>query len=924
MKIGDVTIRQVRALRGPNLYAHFPVLIATIDIGEYDELPSNELEGFTQRLCAWLPGLEEHECSLGHRRGFLERLERGTYLPHITEHVCLELQLLMGFNVTYGRARGTGEHGVYSVVIAYKEEEPAREALISALRMVLAAMHNEPMDVTAEIERLRNLADEYKLGPSAGAIVSAARKRDIPIIRLAEKRGLVQLGYGIYQKRIAASETSSTSAIAVDICQEKPLTNRLLRSVGIPVPDGQLVSSADDAWLTALEVGLPVVVKPDAGNQGKGVSVNLTSEAEIRKAYEIAKAFGNVLIERYVLGDDHRLLVVDGKLVAAARRDPAMVIGDGIHTIEELVEIVNQDPRRREGHGSSLTTIVFNDACDLVLQSQNKTRKCIPIPGEKVRLRANCNLSTGGTATDVTDQVHPSNARIAELAAQFLGLDVAGIDILCADISRPLAEQGGAIVEVNAAPGLRMHIDPAAGLPRDVGAPIVEMLYPDGAPSRIPIVSVTGTNGKTTVSRLIAHMYETAKWCVGLTLTEGTFINGEKILSGDCAGPRSAQAVLMHPHVEVAVLETARGGILREGLAFDYCTVGVVTNVSEDHLGLGGIHTIEELAKVKQIVIESVHKTGSAILNADDPLVAEMAAATDARVVYFSTNARNPVIQAHLAEGESAVILESGMIVLAQGEERVDLVELDRIGFTMSGKIRFQVQNALAAVSASWAAGLNPAMIVRALTTFKADVVTVPGRFNVQDIHGVEVIFDYGHNPAAIQALGDAVGVLGNKRTVMVIGLPGDRRDSDIMNSVRATTCFVDAYVLHDHNDLRERQQDEIPSVMQQVILPGTPIHIAGDQLSGIDMAWRQLRVGDRLVIIADEVEKTIEHMRHLGHPGKQSENISADFESEFEKAFAELRPRLSGTQVGYDGLIEEFSPVRPGRTGWGFSRRAS
>jgi cyanophycin synthetase len=925
MKIGDITIRNIRVLRGPNLYAHFPVLQATLEIGEYEDRPSDEFDGFVQRLCTWLPGLEEHECSVGRKSGFIERLNRGTYLPHIVEHVCLELQTLMGFNVSFGRARGTGERGVYNVVVAYKEEQPAREAFYSAVRVVLAGMNSESIDMTAEIERLRNIADEHKLGPSAGAIVSAARRRGIPITRLAERRGLVQLGYGVYQKRIAASETSGTSAIAVDICQEKPLTNRLLRSVGIPVPEGRNVESADEAWKAAEEIGLPVVVKPDACNQGKGVSVNLTSEADIRRAFEIASQFGDVLVERFVLGEDHRLLIVDGKLVAASRRDPAMVIGDGKHTIAELIEITNQDPRRRAGHSSSMTRITVDDACSLVLQCQKLNLSSIPKAGQKVKLRTNCNLSTGGTATDVTDQVHPSNARVAELAAQFLGLDVAGIDILCADISRPLAEQAGAIVEVNAAPGLRMHIDPAVGTPRDVGIPIVEMLYPKDAPSRIPIIAVTGTNGKTTVSRLIAHMYETAKWCVGLTLTEGTYINSERILSGDCAGPRSAQAVLLHPHVEVAVLETARGGILREGLAFDYCSVGVVTNVSEDHIGMGGVNTVEDLARVKQVVIESVHRTGSAILNADDPLVAEMAAATDAKVVYFSTNPQNPVIISHLSEGESAIILEDGNIVLAHGSSRVDLVELERVSFTYSGKIRFQVQNALAAVAAAWSAGLNPAMIVRALTTFKSDTATVPGRFNVQDIHGVEVIFDYGHNPAAIAAMMDAVSTMGNKRTVMVIGLPGDRRDKDIKASISATKGVVDAYVLHDLSDRRERPINEVPEVMREAIEPGTPAFIAEDQMKGIDIAWRQLRVGDRLIVIADEVDKTVEHLQSLGRPGRSDGALGEEFESEFERAFEKVRPRLSGTQVNAGGNIEEMTPLHPGRngSGWGYSRRA-
>lgn len=922
MNIGDVIIRQMRALRGPNLYAHMPVLQVTMEVGQYDDMPSNEIEGFNERLMSWFPGLVEHECSLGRRGGFNERLVRGTYLPHIAEHICIELQNLMGFKVSFGKARGTGEDGVYNVIVAYKEEEPAREAFISAVRIVLAAMKNEFIGIASEVERLHGLADEYRYGPSAEAIVAAARRRSIPVTRLAERRGLVQLGYGVYQKRISASETSRTSAIAVDICQEKPLTNRLLRSVGVPVPDGQTVHSADEAWLAAKSIGLPVVIKPEDGNQGKGVSVNLASEESIRKAYEIAAQFSDVLVESYLIGDDHRLLVVDGKLVAAARREPATVIGDGERCVKDLVAMVNADPRRREGHSSSLTRITLDDSAMLVLNEQGLTCDCVPKRGQKVRLRTNCNLSTGGTATDVTDQVHSANARIAELAAQFLGLDVAGIDVLCTDISRPISEQGGGIVEVNAAPGLRMHIQPAAGLSRDVGIPIVEMLYPKDAPSRIPIIAVTGTNGKTTVSRLIAHMYETAHWVVGLTLTEGTFINGEKILSGDCAGPRSAQAVLLHPHVEVAVLETARGGILREGLAFDYCAVGVVTNVSEDHLGMGGVHTIEDLAKVKQVVIEAVHDQGSAVLNADDPLVAEMAAATHSKVVYFSINPKSHVISAHLGEGESAVIVEDGMIVLAQGELRTDLVELSRIGFTANGKIKFQIQNALAATAAAWSAGLNPAMIVRALTTFKSDAATIPARFNVHDIHGVEVVIDYGHNTAALVALGEALHSLGDRRTVMVIGLPGDRRDDDIRRSIHATHSYVDAYVLHDLTDRREREPNVVAGIMSKEIPPGVPQVIAASQVEAIDVAWRQVRPGDRVVIIVDDVARALDHLQMLEQPGKGSKRTSHEFEADFEKAFAGVQQRsITNGNTRPAELLTR--PGGNGRAGWGYSRTA-
>jgi cyanophycin synthetase len=869
-----VTVRRVQALRGPNLYAYKTVLRVELDIGPLETRPSNSFPGFVERLTSWLPGLHVHECSIGRPGGFVERLRRGTYLAHITEHVTIALQNEMGFDVAYGRARGTGETGVYTVVVAYEEEEPAREAFKTALEMTLAAMFDEPYDAPAALERLREMADEYRMGPSTRAIVNAARRRKIPVRRLTPTGSLVQLGYGIHQKRILASQTSDTSALAVEICQEKPLTNRVLRNVGISVPEGRTVRSADEAWEVAQDLGLPVILKPEAGNQGKGVMVNLRSEAEVRAAYEVASQYrGDVLVERHIEGDDFRLLVVNGKMVAAARRDPAQVIGDGRRTVAQLVEVANQDPRRRPGHSSSLTRIRLDDAARVVLAQQGLTEKSIPAQGQTVKLRQNCNLSTGGTATDVTDEVHPSNARMAELAAQVLNLDVAGIDLLCKDIRRPVVEQGGAIVEVNAAPGLRMHLQPTNGIPRDVGVPIVESLYPDGAPSRIPLIAVTGTNGKTTVTRLVAHMFETAHQRVGMTSTDGTYIRGERILEGDCSGPRSAQAVLLHPRVEVAVLEVARGGILREGLGFDWCSVGIVTNISPDHLGLGGINTLEQLARVKQVVIESVAEDGSAVLNADDPLVAEMAAASKGQVVYFSRRPDNPILQAHLAQGGSGVFVENGFIVTARGERRQLLVELERITFTAGGALRFQLENALAATAAAWAQGLNPALIVRALTTFRSDHRMAPGRFNVLGLAGRQVILDYGHNVGAMRAIAEALPRDSSRRTLMVIGLPGDRRDEDILATVQETLPFVDEYVLHDLKDLRERAALEVPRLMRSCLAPGTPYHFATDGREGILRGFQLSRPGDRLIIIADIVEEALEVLESLA-------DVEADEES--------------------------------------------
>jgi cyanophycin synthetase len=859
----------VRALRQHNRYAYMPVLHAKIELGPYAEASSDTFPGFVDRLRAWLPGIDQHECSLKRPGGFVERLRRGTYLPHIAEHVCLELQNRMGFPVAFGRARGTGVPGRYQVLVEYKEEEPARAALDTALELTLAAMHDEPFDVPGEIERLLGIADEYRLGPSTAAIVQAARRWGIPVIRLQPKGSLVQLGYGTYQKRILASETSGTSAIAVDLCQEKPLTNRMLRAVGVPVPEGRTADSADEAAEAATSIGFPVVVKPHAGNQGKGVTVGLMTEADVRDAYDVAASFDSrVLVEQQIEGQDFRLLVVAGKMIAAARRDPPQVVGDGVLTVEALVAQVNADPLRRPGHSNPLTQIRLDDAALLVLRMQGLDLESIPARDQVVRLRRNGNLSTGGTAEDVTDQVHPKNARVAELAAQILNLDVAGIDVLCHDIARPLPDQGGAIVEVNAAPGLRMHLHPTRGIARPVGKDIVRMLYPEGEATRIPIVAITGTNGKTTVTRLVAHIYRAARWKVGMTNTDGIYIDDERIVSGDSSGPRSAQAVLLHPQVDVAVLETARGGILREGLGYDGCDIGVVTNVAADHLGIGGIDTIEELARVKQVVIDAVRDEGTAVLNADDPHVAAMAADTKAKIVYFGMDPNGPVIAAHVAEGGRAVTVEDGAIVMRSGPVSVDLVELERVPFTAGGRIRFQVANALAAAAVGWAAGHNPAIVARALTTFRTDSITVPGRFNVLEIQGVQIVLDYGHNRAAMEALGQALDALGHRRTVMVLGLPGDRRNEDLLETFRATFEFADAYVIHDLADLRERAPGEVPELLRTVCPPSAPLEVAADQREAIQRAWAHVGPGERLLVIADTVDSALEYLQSLPKDG--------------------------------------------------------
>jgi cyanophycin synthetase len=850
MDTQGITVRSIRVLRGPNVYAYLPVLQILLDIGSYEDRPNHSFPGFVDRLIQWLPDLQNHRCSFMRPGGFIQTPQHGTFLPHICEHVTLVLQTLMGFDVTFGRVRGTRDRGVYNVVIAYKEEEPGKAAFDTALRLTLAAMHNKPFDLPAELERLLTLADAYRLDPSTAAIIKAACARHIPILRLTPTGSLVQLGYGLYQKRICASETSHTSEIAVGICRERSLTHSMLRAVGVPVPDGCLVRSADEAWQAAQAIGLPVVLKPAVGNQGKGVSINLSSEADIRTAYAIAARYpGGALVEEYIAGRDFRLLVVNEEMIAAARRDPARIVGDGQHTV---------------------------------------------LP------RENCTVFTDGTSTDVTDDVHPSNAQLARLAAQILGLDIAGVDVVCRDIQRPLREQGGAIIGVTAAPELQMHLHPTQGQSRDVRVPIVEMLYPHNSPSRIPIIAVTGTNGKTTVTRLISHMYETARWVVGMTCTDGTYIGKERIMTGDCSDSRSARAVLLHPRVEAAVLETACGGILREGLAFDGCSVGVVTNVSADHLGLDGIDTLEELAQVKRVVVEAIHRDGAAVLNAEDPLVAEMAVATGACVIYFSRSPEHHIMAAHLAEDGWGVFVEAGMIVLAQGRFRVELLEVERVPLTAGGIIRFQVLNVLAATAAAWAAGLNPAMIARALTTFKTDHRMMPGRFNVQELDGVQVILDYGRNAAALKALGEALEVLGKRRTIMAIGLPGDRRDYDLIAAIEATIPFVNEYVLYDFEGLWGRATGEIPRLLHSRLPVHAPCEYAPDRREAILRAWKRARPGDRLIIIPDNVDEAVQTLPTLTHIPSVADNASC------------LTPMMSGpVELRTSPTVDTSLPAR-------------
>ncbi|MFL5733488.1 MAG: cyanophycin synthetase [Chloroflexia bacterium] len=878
--MNEIKIKRTKVLTGANIWAYRPVLEILADIGKYEQLPSNKLPGFTERLVEAIPTLWEHRCSEGRPGGFLERLRIGTYMGHIVEHVILELQSLAGMDVGFGRTRQTEHYGEYRIVVDYKDPEAAKMCAYLAVEIAEKLAEGLPLDLNLaeRIDEIREVAEDNVLGPSTQAMVDAARKRRIPWFRLSQG-SLVQLGHGAYAKRIQASETSATANIGVEIASDKELTKELLGKVGVPVPEGDVVRDADDAWEVARRIDGPVVLKPYDGNQGKAVSVNLTTEEQVRTAFELAREFSRrVIVERYLPGKDFRLLVVGGGLVAAAERCPAQVVGDGRHNVGDLVKMVNEDPRRGQGHGSALTRIRLDAAAELTLGKQDLTLESVPPAGQVVFLRDNSNLSTGGTATDVTDEVHPDNAAMAVLAAQTIGLDIAGVDVVCENIKRPLHEQGGGVVEVNAAPGLRMHVYPSEGKSRPVGEAIISMLFPPDAQTRVPLIAITGTNGKTTVTRMVGHVYATMRKYVGMTTTDGIYFDGIRRVKGDCSGPRSAEAVLQHPRVEVAVLETARGGILRSGLAWDESTVSVLLNVANDHLGLEGIETPERLARVKRVVIESVSRNGYGVLNADDPIVADMKEDCPGQVIYFGLDQGNPALSGHLASGGMAAFLRNGEMVLARGSEETVLMRAADIPATYDGSITFQVQNALAAAAACWGAGALLDAIRLGLRTFQTDEKMTPGRFNVFNVGRARVVVDYGHNPHAVRAIQTAVAHMAPRRTIGVVAAPGDRRDVDIQELAAVAAHTFDWIIVREDEDPRGREPGEVAHLIADTIArtrPSLPMTIIPDEGEAVAQALEMARDGDLVVIFVDRVEESIEQVKEAARMLAQEESGS-------------------------------------------------
>ena len=847
-------VSRIRALRGPNLWTRHTAVEALVRC-EGDELDLSSRPEFETHLRHLFPGL-----------GQLTPTDRKSPLSmaHAIEATTLHLQIQAGCPVTFSRTTATNEKGVYQVAVEYTEEEVGCLAIKLARDLCSAASHAGEFDVEVAIDQLRGLDEDIRLGPSTGSIVNAAIARGIPFRRLTEG-SLVQLGWGSKQRRIQAAEIDATSAIAESIAQDKELTKKLLHAAGVPVPLGRPVISAEDAWAAAQEIGLPVVVKPRDGNQGKGISVNIATKEGVMTAYKTAKSFrDDVLVERYLPGSDFRLLVVGNKLVAASRRDPPLVIGNGKNTVRELVEIVNSDPRRGEGHATSLTKIRLDDIAKNRLKEQGLEENSVPAKGTRVILRNNANLSTGGTATDVTDDVHQEVAARAIAAAQMVGLDICGVDVVCESVLHPMEEQSGGVVEVNAAPGLRMHLSPSFGKGRDVGEAVIATMFPNGEDGRVPVIAVTGTNGKTTTVRLTSHLLRTHGLRVGMTNTDGVYVNGRQTDSGDCSGPQSARNVLAHPDVDAAVLETARGGMLREGLAFDRCHVAVVTNIGMgDHLGLNYISTVEDLAVLKRVIVQNVAASGTAVLNATDPLVARMAVNCPGNVIFFGLDTHHPIIATHRAQGKRVLFVEDDHIVAMQGQHSVR-IPLSEVPVTRSGAIAFQIENAMASIAAAWAINIPWETICKGLATFISDIQGVPGRFNVFEYKGATVIADYGHNPDAIKALVQAVTNLPAQKRSVVISGAGDRRDDDIREQTRIIGDAFDEVVLYQDACQRGRVDGEVLKLLRQG-LEGAKRTRQVDEIYGeflaIDKAMERLNQGDLCLILIDQVEEALAHI---------------------------------------------------------------
>ena len=858
----------IRALRGPNYWSirRHKLIVMELDLEDYEEKPSNKIPGFLGRAKALMPSLHEHRCSYGVEGGFLRRVKEGTWAGHIIEHFALEIQTLAGMDTGFGRTRETSTPGVYNVVFSYIEEDAGYYAAEAAVDIYLALAENLSKEKTQEklanhIQKLREIREDVRFGPSTASIVDEAYSRNIPYIRLNEY-SLVQLGYGIHQQRIQATTTGRTNMIAVELACDKYESKKILEGMGIPVPRGYEIRDKSEIKETIEALGFPLAVKPLDANHGKGITVNLTSSKEVKTAFDAAKKYcSTVIVEQSLVGSDFRALVVNNKLVAVAERRPAHVIGDGKHTIQELIDIVNKDPRRGYGHEKVLTQIEVDHQTQRLLKFKNYALETILPKGEICYLKSTANLSTGGTAIDLTDDVHPYNVFLFERIARIIGLDIAGIDVVAPNVFTPITENGGGVVEVNAAPGFRMHLAPSEGIGRNVAEHVVDMLFPPGTSSRIPIIAVTGTNGKTTTTRLIAHILKSVARTIGFTTSDGIYIGNRLIESGDTTGPVSAKMVLKDPTVEIAVLEVARGGMLRAGLGFDHCDIGVVTNVAEDHLGLRNIDTVEDLARVKSIVPCSVHKDGFAILNADDDLVYKMKSEVDCQVALFSMIEKNPRILRHAKKGGICCIYENGYITILKGQWKIRIEKVINIPLTFAGKATFMIQNVLAASLTAFLRGVKNDDIRYGLTTFVPNKAQAPGRLNLFEMGEFSVLIDFAHNPAGLEALGKFIERLPGDIKTGVLGGTGDRRDEDTRQLGRIAAGIFTQIIAREDDNKRGRKEGEVNKILVKGIRevnPNLPIKEIISASEAVEYALNNAQPGELVVILADEVARTV------------------------------------------------------------------
>lgn len=856
-------------MRGPNYWSitRHKLIAMVLDLQELDGVHSSEIPGFMERLDEMLPGLSEYRRPSREPSDLLKHEKDGMLMSEIIEHIALEIQTLAGMDVSFGRTGYYGEKGVYNVVFAYTEEEVGKYAATAAVKICQSLIRNERPDPTQDIIEMREIRSRVRLGPSTLSIINEATSRDIPWIRL-NKFSLFQLGYGANQKRIQATITSETSTIAVSLANDKVETKYLLEQAQIPVPVGEILSKEEDLEEVIQIIGFPLVTKPLDGNHGKGITVHINTWEDALKGFRKAKEISNyVLVERQTEGNDYRLLVINNKFVAASKRTPAHVKGDGKLSIKELIDRVNRDPRRGIGHEQILTRITLDDSTMNILNSQNLTPHSILEKGKTLVLKDTANLSTGGTSTDVTDIVHPENVFMAERIAMIIGLDICGIDIMTRDIKEPITKTGGAVIEVNAGPGFRMHLNPGSGLPRNVAAPVLDKLFPNNSSGTIPIIAVTGTNGKTTTTRLIAHIAKQEGYKVGYTTTDGVYIQNRLLMKGDCTGPVSAQFVLKDPTVNFAVLECARGGILRAGLGFNSCDIGIVTNVSEDHLGLNGIHSVEQLAKVKAIIPESVKHDGYSILNADDDLVYEMRTRVSSKVALFSMNENNPRIKKMQEEGGLTAVYENGYITICKGEWKLRVTKAINIPITYGGKAKFMIQNVLPAVLAAHINGITLNDIEVALQTFIPSPSQTPGRLNLFQFRNFRLLMDYAHNPSGMKALKEFTDEIDASFKVGIITGVGDRKNEDMVEIGRISAEMFDEIIIRQDHSLRGRSADEIISLLREGISMHDPLMntlVIKDEKEAVSYAINNAKNGSLIVICSEMIKEVTQLIQRL------------------------------------------------------------